>query len=117
MGKEKVTYRLYALRVNSKSIEAAGGERFHRVTPDYVLIYTDKGQPENSVEITKDEVGRLTDGDSEWLLGCNVVIINEETVNNIEDIKDSLSAKVEQLEEALAKEKAKLNGRKNQSNE
>ena len=37
---EKKVYRLYALRVTQESVETAMSERFSRIAPGYILIYT-----------------------------------------------------------------------------
>lgn len=113
----KNIYKLYALKISKGNIAQAEKTRFHRITADYVLIYTAEEQPKNSVEISEAETNRLTSRDKGWLFDCNYIIINEETAKHKDDIINGLDEKMAQLEDALVKEREKLNGGTNQSDE
>ena len=96
------TYRLFAMPVGAKEIEAAEKERFARITPLYVLVYTDSAPPtDNSVEITEDDVERLSGSDRDWLLLCNMALIAEDAKRREKEISSTLGEKIERLERAL----------------
>lgn len=104
----KKEYRLYALKVDRKSIEAAMRERFNRITPDYILVYTDGKQPEHSIIMEEDDSKRLNDADVRWLLDCNVVIIAEEMKRREPELSEKISERIDALEAALRAEKEKM---------
>ena len=47
-NQEKI-YRLYALTITQESVEIAMMERFSRIAPGYILIYTADKQPKGSI--------------------------------------------------------------------
>ena len=100
--KETKLYRLYSLRPTSDNIEMASGERFHRITPGYILIYTQSEQPDKSVEITIKEAAALTAYDKTWLRDCvKILLIEAVTSEPNENRVIDMLLKVEQ---ALAAE-------------
>lgn len=115
MSKTK-TYRLYAMRMSDDSISKAVGERFNRITPDYVLIYTDGEKPDNSVLLKDADASRLTDGDQRWLLDCNMVVIAEEAKKHEAEFSQELSERIDALEKFLKAEKEKLTGKVDDTN-
>ena len=106
---EKKTYRLYAMLITPEAIELAGKERFSRVTANYALVYTDKVIENKGVrEITQEESYRLSNDEQAWLLACNMVVITENTAENEAEFIKDISAKLEQVEEALKEERRKV---------
>lgn len=100
--KEKKTYRLYALAVNQDNVAEAQNHRFSRITPLYLLIYSENKLSEsNSVEITEKDIERLTSADRDWLLGCNMALIVEDAKRREKEISISIGEKIERLEKAL----------------
>lgn len=110
------SYRLYAMKLSNTSIERAMGERFSRVTPEYVLVYTDSEKPENAIQLEESEASLMTQADAQWLLDCNVALIAEEAARQKPEILRQLSDKVDELEEALKAEKRKLTEKGEDSN-
>lgn len=98
---DKTVYRLYALPVNSKTVEEAQAHRFSRITPLYLLIYSVATISAESVEITEADLDRLSSADRDWLLGCNLTIIAEDAKTREKEISETLGEKIERLEEAL----------------
>lgn len=110
MDKLKIVYKLYALDVNRDNIELASKERFSRVTPFYVLIYTDGEPPKNSVELAGTETKRMSDEDEKWLMDSNIVILAEETERRKPEIIKNLSDQIEALETILEEKKKEQEG-------
>lgn len=107
----KKLYRLYALPLSPENIALASKERFSRATPfpipGYVLIYS-TSLVNNAVEITEEEVSRLSSGDSRWLFDCNVAIIAEEAKKHEAEVVKDLSFQLVALENELKKRKEEL---------
>ena len=104
MSDKTKKYRLYALPMNEESVRKAERERFSRITGDYVLIYR-TGRMSKAVEVTESETHRLTEAERRWLYDCNMALIAEATHENMGGVLQSLSAKVDALEKALAEQK------------
>lgn len=108
---EKKVYRLYALPLTSENIGLAAKERFSRATPSpepgYVLIYSASVMPD-AIEITENEVSRLSGGDSRWLFDCNTAIIAEEIKRHEEEVVKDMAFRMEALESELRKRKEEL---------
>ena len=99
-------YRLYASPYSAEALKNAERERFVRATADYILIYTTRRKkPENSVEITENEVYRLTGPETMWLYDCNVALILEETRKNAGAVAQNLSSRLDELENALQRQR------------
>ena len=96
-NQEKI-YRLYALTITQESVEIAMMERFSRIAPGYILIYTADKQPKGSIEINGEDVKRLTKADSDWIMICAATLQSME----------NLSRMVDQLSAALAAEREKI---------
>ena len=97
-------YKLYAFKPNEEGIEKAQKSRFSRVTKDYALIYSAEEVP-NGVEITEENLFRLTSADSKWVQDCNFAIIFEETKKKEKEISNELSETINRLEQALQEAK------------
>lgn len=110
MNELKITYKLYALTIDRDGIKTASEQRFSRITPFYILIYTDKEAPKDAIEIGEAELHRLTAADEQWLTDCNVTILLEETKKHEAEIAADLAKRMEKLEAALKVEKEKAEG-------
>ena len=97
-------YRLFVLPTTDETVRKAEKARFSRITVDYVLIYK-TGKMQDGVEVTESEAHRLTEAERRWLLDCNLALIAEKTRENMGGVLQSLSDKVNALEEALKKQK------------
>ncbi len=106
-------YRLFALPVNDETIAATDNERFCRVTPFYVLVYTDAADgcmPNLAVEIVGEDIERLSAADRDWLLSCVIVMLNEDAQKREAEIAESLGERIERLEIELEKAARKVKG-------
>ena len=106
-NQEKI-YRLYALTITQESVEIAMMERFSRIAPGYILIYTADKQPKGSIEINGDDVKRLTKADSDWIMICAATLLRERMEQNQTQSMENLSRMVDQLSAALAAEREKI---------
>lgn len=108
MEKElKIRYRLYAINSDAENVRRASGERFCRITPFYILIYTDGEIPEGGIEMTQTETHRLSARDEQWLRDCNIVILAEQAKIHEAEIAAETQKRLDMLEEALKKERDK----------
>lgn len=106
-NQEKI-YRLYALTITHESVEIAMMERFSRIAPGYILIYTADKQPKGSIEINGEDVKRLTKADSDWIMICAATLLRERMEQNQTQSMENLSRMVDQLSAALAAEREKI---------
>jgi cytidylate kinase len=106
-NQEKI-YRLYALTITQESVEIAMMERFSRIAPGYILIYTADKQPKGSIEINGEDVKRLTKADSDWIMICAATRLRERMEQNQTQSMENLSRMVDQLSAALAAEREKI---------
>ena len=106
-NQEKI-YRLYALTITQESVEIAMMERFSRIAPGYILIYTADKQPKGSIEINNEDVKRLTKADSDWIMICAATLLRERMEQNQTQSMENLSRMVDQLSAALAAEREKI---------
>ena len=107
-------YRLYAMPVKNENIQDAQTERFSRITPEYVLIYT-RHVKKDLPEITDKNIKVLSDSDRQWLSDCNMALIGEEVSRGSNEFVAEMSRKIAELEKALVKEKGLLgDGLRNQ---
>lgn len=106
--KQEKIYRLYALTITQESVEIAMMERFSRIAPGYILIYTADKQPKGSIEINGEDVKRLTKADSDWIMICAATLLRERMEQNQTQSMENLSRMVDQLSAALAAEREKI---------
>lgn len=96
--------RLFALLYSTENVEYAAKHRFVRVTPGYILIYTEKSRLKpptgRAVEIKKDNLNTLTAMDESWLFDCGITLLAEHTAANTDGLKN-LSDMVDRLEAEL----------------
>lgn len=105
---EEAIYRLYALAASHENIERAVKERFSRITPGYALIYTNGAAPEESVEITGEDVKRLTKDDEAWLMSCAGRLLMDRLEAEGSRAVQDLNGMVDRLAAALEEERRKL---------
>lgn len=99
--------RLFALLYSTENVEYAAKHRFVRVTPGYILIYTDKSRLKprtgKAMEIKKDNLNTLTAMDESWLFDCGIMLLAEHTaantdgLKNLSDMVDCLEAELEEV--------------------
>jgi hypothetical protein len=96
--------KLFALLYSTENVEYAAKHRFVRVTPGYILIYTEKSRLKpptgKAVEIKKDSLNTLTAMDESWLFDCGLSLLAEHTAANTDGLKN-LSDMVDRLEMKL----------------
>lgn len=96
--------KLFALLYSTENVEYAAKHRFVRVTPGYILIYTDKSRLKpptgKAVEIKKESLNTLTAMDKSWLFDCGLSLLAEHTAANTDGLKN-LSDMVDRLEMKL----------------
>lgn len=101
-----MTYRLFGMKPTAENLAAAGDYEYYLATPQYLLLYTQKEQPEKSIPVTP---GQMTEIGFQWLYECNLEIIRN-TVRDSPDMQKKMSDFLASLETELEKEKAKLEG-------
>ena len=102
-------YRLYALRVTQESVETAMRERFSRIAPGYILIYTAGARPEGGMEIDGENV-KLTKADEDWIMSCATALLRERLEKEKPKTMENLSRMIDELSSALAEERRKQAG-------
>ena len=94
-------YRLYVLKTDADGIAKASATRFSRLTGNYILVYTEEKM--QAPEITEEEIWRLTEMDSRWLLKCNIQLALEDFRGRQEEIAQTVLNKLKIVEDELAK--------------
>lgn len=96
--------KLFALLYSNENVEYAAKHRFARVTPDYILIYTDKSRLRppvgNAVKVRKNDLKKMTAQDETWLFDCGASLLAEHTAKDADGLK-RLSEMVDRLEAEL----------------
>lgn len=96
--------KLFALLYSTENVEYAAKHRFSRVTPGYILIYTEKSRLKpptgKAMEIKKDSLNTLNSMDEAWLFDCGITLLAEHTAKNADGLKN-LSDMVDRLEAEL----------------
>ena len=82
-------------------------EKFHRITQNYTLCYTEKTDIKDAVEIKVEDFDSLSDADKEWLSECNISIMQTLEEEHKDSIEQSKLQFLKELDENLAQEKAK----------
>lgn len=105
-SRERV-YRLYALSVTQNAVETAMKERFSRIAPGYILIYTAGEKPEHSAEINGADIRRLSKADEDWIMSCAAALLRERLDASAPQSMENLSRMIDELSEALDAERRK----------
>ena len=112
MDKLKITYALYAMELSHQNVKIAATYRFCRLTPFYILVYTDRDKPENAINVEQTETHRLTEADNQWLEDCNTAILAEKMKEHEAEIAAEMMERIERLEKALEAERRNREGDK-----
>ncbi len=98
--------RLFALLYSMENVTYAARFRFSRVTPDYILLYTEKARLKpptgKAAEIRKEDLPKLTAMDESWLFDCGISLLAERTAAHQAEGLNRLSDMVNRLEAELA---------------
>lgn len=105
--KKPAVYRLYAARVTEETAEQAARNRFHRLTPDYILLYSCRKPGKPWVEVEGEDWHRLTKVDETWLWDCAFAMTAEVMERRKGEVNEALADLIDRLEEALEAEAAK----------
>ncbi len=92
------SYRIFALPVTTSNLTYAKKQQYSRISPDSILIYTDKKRPKG--ERVSGEM--LSPQDAVWIMACNDQIVknmlrnNEETGTNMMRFLDALERELQE---------------------
>lgn len=114
-GNREQVYRLYALSVTQNAVEIAMKERFSRIAPGYILIYTADEKPEHSAEINGADIRRLTKADEDWIMLCAAALLRERLDAAAPQSMENLSRMIDELSEALDAERRKSGGERGET--
>ena len=105
MTSKKTKYFLYAGRCTSRNIGIASQFEYSRVTPSYILVYSDSPKMENGfIEIGSDDLATLSKSDNVWLQDANLQIVLNEMKRNAEEIANNIRERAQELADTLEKE-------------
>ena len=102
--------RLFAMQPTPRAIEMAEKYRFVRITSEYMLVYAPPRKPKGSVEITEQEMHRLTTADETWLVDCVAALAAESILRNEGEGQKKLGSMIDQLENELKAELEAMKG-------
>ncbi len=100
---KKIRFRLYAMEPTEENIACAFREEYHRITPEYVLIYTRRGQ-KSALELSGEDLLSLSDMDWMWLQECNVEILEKFVSEHEDSLKKSRDRFASELLDELQRE-------------
>ena len=109
---EKRAYRLYALAVSKQAVDEAMKQRFSRILPEYILIYTQEVARNGWVEVGEENLYRLTKEDSDWVMQCAAALFLERLKQSGFEVSKRLGEMVDKLSAALDEERKKLSSNK-----
>lgn len=107
---DKKANRLFAMQPTPRAIEMAEKYRFVRITSEYMLVYAPPRKPKGSVEITEQEMHRLTTADETWLVDCVAALAAESILRSEGDGQKKLGSMIDQLEHELKAELEAMEG-------
>lgn len=102
--KKPAVYRLYAAKVAEETAEKAARNRFHRLTPGYILLYTCRKPGKPWVEVEGYDLHRLTKADETWLWDCAFALTAEAMERRKGEANEALAELVDRFEKALEAE-------------
>ena len=94
------------MAADRETMDFAIKERFSRITPQYILVYTTKQPPQFSVAITPEDMNRLREGDRQWITDCLLAEAAALLKAREPELLTTLSTRVTALEQALRQEAA-----------
>ena len=104
-------YRLFFLKYSVENVDFASEHRFTRVTPDYILIYTQRARLRppcgKAIELKGSDLSSLTDLDREWILDCGRSVFSDILAKQNRESTERLVEMVDRLERELALEAEK----------
>ena len=111
MSKKDQKYRLFAMNYALENVDFASSFRFSRVTPEYILIYTQRKRLNppvgKSIEVKEDDISLLTKLDEAWLFDCGISLFADIATRQRKEDVDRLADMVNRLEEELEVESRK----------
>lgn len=111
MSKKIQKYRLFAMNYALENVDFASSFRFSRVTPEYILIYTQRKRLNppvgKSIEVKEDDISLLTKLDEAWLFDCGISLFADIATRQRKEDVDRLADMVNRLEEELEVESRK----------
>ena len=111
MSEKIKKYRLFFLKYSVENVDFASEHRFNRVTPDYILIYTQRARLRppcgKCIELKGGDLSSLTDMDREWILDCGRSVFSDILAKQSKESAGKLAEMVDRLEQELAKEAEK----------
>lgn len=100
------TYSLYILDPKKNDAETLSKKyRFFRVSPGYILVYTEKKKPTGGVKVEK--AGNLSPSEIAWLMQCNMQV-QEEIFRENADVAKAMAGFLKDLEKELKSEQEAL---------
>lgn len=111
-GAPQQVMRIFAAIATAEHANAAKKERFHRITPEYILVYGEHA-PGNGCEwpvVEGNNLKRLTEEDETWLFGCCVVFYTELLKERSGNVRENLSVLIDKLEQELESERKDTGG-------
>ena len=110
--KKPETKKVYGLRMTQESIGYALRQRVYRITPKYVLVFTENEPELPCILISNaDAVGHFKDEDWKWLKDCIGTIAHEEAKRHENEIEKLTHDFLDEFERELKAEQEKENGR------
>ncbi len=92
------SYHIFALPVTESNLIYAKKQQYSRISPDVILIYTDKKRPKGE----RISCEMLSPQDAVWIMECNDQIVkkllksNEETGINMMQFLDALERELQE---------------------
>ena len=104
-------YRLFAFPYSLENVEYASEFRFSRVTPEYILVYTQKARVRvpvgKATEVKENDISLLSKMDEAWLFDCGLSLFADIAASQKKEDINKLSEMVNRLEEELEVESRK----------
>lgn len=105
-------FRLYATKVTPENAQEAYTERFHRITPNYILAYAKDHPGKTWTLIEGQNLRRMTKQDEQWLFDCITALTAELIKAREKEVEANLSDLVDRLEKELELEAEAANAKR-----
>lgn len=103
--------RLFAIVYSLENVNYASSFRFARVTPEYILIYTQRSRIKPPVgraaEVKENDISLLSKMDEAWLFDCGVSLFADFAARQTREDADRLNNMINRLEKELEAESRK----------
>lgn len=104
-------YRLFALVYSLENVNYASSFRFTRVTPEYILVYTQRSRIKPPVgrvaEVKENDIALLSKMDEAWLFDCGISLFADFATRQKAEDTERLTEMINRLEEELEAESRK----------